>query len=159
MPARAAAPPRGIPAHRAVGILPRLPEREVAHVLLVVLVGGAARSRTLAVKINMRKLAVAGECADIEIYAAIFALVGNALFNELRNKIDHLRDVIGGGRIDIGGKNVQLLQILKEGILIGTRKIGESDTRCICATDRLVVHVRQVHDVLHLHAVELDDAP
>ena len=159
MPAGAALAPRRLPADGAVRRLPRLPEREVADVLLVVLVAPAARARALVVEVDVRELAVAGELADVEVDAAVLALVGDALVDELLDERDHLGDVVGRGGIDLRRLDVERLQVREERVLVRLRVVGQRHVRRVRALDRLVVHVRQVHHLLDLQAVELDDAP
>ena len=158
MPARTPTPPRRVPADGTVALLPRLPERKVAHVLLVVLVRRAARTRSLVVEVDVRELAVAGELRDGEVDAAVVALVRDPLLDKLLDERDHLGDVVGGGRIDFRRLYVELLQVGEERVLVGLRVVGERHAGGVRAADRLVVHVSEVHHLPDLHAVELDHA-
>ena len=158
VPAGTPASPRRIPAHGAVGILPRLPEREVADVLLVIFVRRAPRAGLLVVEVDVRELAVAGELAHGEIHGSVLALVGHALFDQLRDKVDHFRDMIGRGGIDFGRLDVELLQVGEERVLVRFRVVGKRHAGGVGAADRLVVDVGEVHHLTNLHAVELHNA-
>ena len=158
VPAGAAAPPRGVPADRSVRRLPRLPEREVADVLLVVFVRRAPQARALVVEVDVGELAVAGELADLEVDRAVLALVRDALLHELGDERDHLGDVVRRRGVDLRRLDVQLLQVGEERVLVRLRVVGQSDARGVCAADRLVVDVGEVHHLADLHSVELHDA-
>ena len=162
LPVAACLPERGrqrrIPADGTVRRLPRLPEREVADVLLVVFVGRAARARALVVEVDVRELAVAGELRDGEVDAAVLALVGDALLHERLDEGDHLGNVVRRGGIDLGRLHVELPEVGEEGVLVRLRVVRERDALRVRALDRLVVDVREVHHLAHLHAVELDHA-
>ncbi len=158
VPAGAAASPRGIPADGPVGLLPRLPQREVADVLLVVFVRRAPQARALVVEVDVRELAVARELADLEVDRAVLALVGDALVHQLLDERDHLGDVVRRRGIDLGRLDVELLQIREESVLVRLRVVRERYARGICAADRLVVDVSEVHHLADLHPVELHDA-
>ena len=134
------------------------PTREVAHVLLVVLVGRAARARALVVEVDVRELAVAGELRDGEIHAAVVAFVRDAPLDELLDERDHLGYVVRRGGIHLRRLDVERLEVREERVLVRLRVVRERHARRVRAADRLVVHVGEVHHLLHLHAVELYDA-
>ena len=114
--------------------------------------------RALVVEVDVRELAVARELADLEVDRAVLALVGDALVHQLLDERDHLGDVVRRRGIDLGRLDVELLQIREESVLVRLRVVRERYARGICAADRLVVDVRQVHHLADLHPVELDDA-
>ena len=68
---------------RSLAGLGRFPEREVAGVVLFVLVNVDARAVFHARKIFLRELAVAGKLGDSEVVGTILGSVGEALVFEL----------------------------------------------------------------------------
>ena len=85
MPTRTTAPPGRIPADRTVGIFPCFPERKIAYILLIVLIGRATLTCALIIKVDMGELTVTGKLPNIKVYASVVALVGDALFDETFN--------------------------------------------------------------------------
>ncbi len=104
----------------------------------------------------MRQLPVAGEFAHVEIHAAVVALVGDALSHEPRDERYHLRDVVGGRGIHLCRLDIQSLEVGEEGVLVGLRICGQLHAGGVRAAYRLVIDVREVHDLADLPAVELD---
>ena len=150
VPAGAAGAPRGVPLHVAVVLVPRLPQREVADVVLGVLVVGDADRGAHAGAVEVRELAVVGVLRDGEVDRPVGRLVGVALLEELPDESDHLRDVVRRGRVDRGAFDAERVEVLEERFLVGRRVVAQRDAGLARAADRLVVHVREVHDVRDL---------
>ena len=113
VPARVAAPDARVPAD-LVGS-DRLPEREVADVLLGVVVGvdPAAGAGHEALRARAAELPVRGERGDVEVVAAV-GLVGGAGLLETLDQVDHLLDVLGRARIVVRRPDAERVAILLE---------------------------------------------
>ena len=61
--------------------------------------------------------------------------------------------------INVGGNYVELFKVGEERVLVSLRVIRKRDTGGVRASNRLVVNVGKIHDVLYLHPVKLDDTP
>ena len=132
---------------RLVGL--RLPEHEVAGVLLVVLVGVHPRPRLHPRHVEAGQTAVLGEGGDAEVDAAV-GRVGVAPGDEPLDEGDHLRDVLGGAGDDLGLLQPQGRHVLPEGGDPGGGEGREVLARGLRLLDDPVVHVRDVHDLPHL---------
>ncbi len=152
VPARSAPPDLRVPERLA--LLGRLPEGEVVDALLVVLVGVAAAARPAVLEVDLGQPAVGRELVDGEIDGAVL-LVGEALLEEGPDEGDHLRDVLRGPGVMVGGQDVQEVALGHEGgdIFFGValellHRAGPG------VADRLVVDVGEVHDVGDPEAAE-----
>src|SRR5207245_6209120 len=95
VPARTPAPKRRIPRRAELFILRvrLLPESEIAHRFLVVLVGGYPRPGFEARAVEVRESAVLGEARDAEVHVTV-GDVSVVLLDEGRDHVDHLRDAL-----------------------------------------------------------------
>jgi len=163
VPARATVAPRAGPEDLAVLGLARLPQREVGQAVLLVFVGagtgglGTAEFEFAFVKVG--KGPVFRERRQAEVDRAVRALVGVALFHQGPDHRDLLRDVVGGGRLDVGRQAIQGGAVGMEAPGPATRELGEALPGLDRATDGLVVDVGDVADVPGGQAVEFQHAP
>jgi len=126
----------------------RLPQGEVAGVLLVVLVGvdAAARSGDQPGGPGPAEPPVGGEVGDVEVDAAI-AAVGDTLCVEPLDEVDHLVDVLGGTRVLVGAAQVEGVDVLEEALDPGPGLLVEGVVRRGRVADDLVLDVGEVHHV------------
>ena len=78
VPAGPARPPGRVPAHVAILVVPRFPEREVAHAFLLVLVVLDAAGGPQFIEIQVRQLSIVGELREAEIDGSVLRLIGDA---------------------------------------------------------------------------------
>ena len=107
VPAGAAVAPRARP-ERLAGLRP-LPQREVERALLL-LVHLDARARLEIVGALARELAVTGE-ARHRIVDVAAGGVGEALLLQPANDVDHLGDVLGRARLEIGRREAERAEV------------------------------------------------
>src|SRR5262245_8513250 len=154
MPSRVALAPRARPLERPVraGLLP---QREVLRVPLVRVdlellpVPGAQPVQGVA-----RELAVAGERGDVVVDGAV-DLVGVALLDQRLDDLDHVVDVLGGARAQVGTFDPDQVGVLQERIGVlpgdlgrGQPLVGLGKLHLVSAGVRdLVGHVSDVCDV------------
>src|ERR1043165_9267801 len=79
VPSRPARAPRGIPFYIAIVFVPRLPQREVADVFLVIFIVLHAAGRLQLGEIKMRMLSVVREFIDAKINRVVFGLFSVAV--------------------------------------------------------------------------------
>src|SRR5437763_16596538 len=94
MPARSARSPRAFPFHRPVRFIPSFPEREIADVLLLVLVALYPAGRTQFFQVEMRELAVTGKFVDPIRNRLVLSLVGKTALQQCLDHHDHLPDLL-----------------------------------------------------------------
>src|SRR5450432_2931526 len=82
VPARAPTPPRALPPNGAILFVPRLPKREIADVLLVVLVALHPARGAQFREIEMREVTVFREAIDPEVNRLVVRLVGQLARNQ-----------------------------------------------------------------------------
>src|SRR5438132_6939362 len=99
MPAGPAWSPWRIPFYIAVFLIPRLPQREITDVFLVVFVMLYAAGRLQLREIEVRKLAVVRKFVDAKINRFVVRLISQAACDEFFDHRDHPVDVtlVGGG--------------------------------------------------------------
>src|SRR5690606_12470780 len=131
---------------RFVLLLRRLPEREVANVVLLVLITSDPFTLTRIREVDPRKAAVVREPRDVEIDGTVRRGVGHLPIDETLDDLYHPGDVFGGPGIHIGADDPECLEVAEEGPREGLRIVGELDPAPERAGDRLVVDVGQVHD-------------
>src|SRR6185436_355452 len=138
----------------------RFPQREVARVLLRILFRVHARAVLHALEIEVRELAVVLHRGDLEVDRSV-AHVGVAVRAERGDEIGHRRDVRGIGRagIFLDVFDAEGARVLAErgDELIGVR--AQIHAGRLRAVDRLVVHVGEVDDLLHLVAEQVLQRP
>ena len=123
-----------------------LPEGEVVDAFLFVFVGVAAGPRPEVLEIDLGEPAVGGERVDGEIDRPVL-LVGEALLEERLDESDHLRDVSRRPRVVVGRQDGQGVAVPAEGLDERLRVLVEAHALGLGPADRLVVDVRDVHDV------------
>jgi hypothetical protein len=164
VPARTTFAPRAGPVVVAVLGLVGFPQGEVGGGLAVVLVGvvglagAVGRLRTGLAAVQAGELAVIGAGADLEVDGAVLGDVGVAAVDERPDHGDLLRDVLDRAGLDLRDEQ-------PEGRAIGVELVGpalgesrQGHLRRHRPADRLVVHVGEVADMLHLEAVDLERA-
>ncbi len=139
----------------------RLPEREVGRIALVGLdvaaMAGAQVSQRVA-----RQPAVAVEPADVVVDVPVRCGVGVAEVLERLGQRQHLGDVIGRAREDVGGQDVDRgLVGMERGFVrvgdLGRRLVlqaGGHQHRVLAAVEALVAQVADVGDVLDVEDVD-----
>ena len=160
MPAGSSGAPGRLPSVRAILGFPRLPEGEIGDGFPVVFVGRVRRAGGVLVlrlefrPVDAREFAVARAGADLEVYGAVDRLVGVALGDELFDHAHLVRDVLDGGGLDGRALHAERVAVGVEfGRPLGA-EILQRDALLHRGTDRLVVHVGDVTDMLHGHTVE-----
>ena len=153
------APPRRVPgrAHLLVLRLDRLPEHEVAHVVLVVLVRRHALAAAPGAHVHLRQLAVVRELRDVVVDRAIGHVRQPALLQPA-DDVDHPLDVVRGAGVHVRPLNPQLLEVAEQVVDERLRVLVQRHAAGQRAADRLVVHVRQVHHEAHFVAAVLQVA-
>ena len=129
----------------SVYVLGLLPEREVADVVLVVLVGGDAFAAAHLFEVDARELAVVGEGRDVEVDGLVDD-VGASVLDESRDEGDHLVDVPGRSWVDISRSNAERFEIFEETADDGLGELVERDALFEGSGNGLVVDVGQVGD-------------
>ena len=156
MPAGPSAPPRRVP--RRFSRLGALPESEVLDVLFLVFIIGDAVSLPCLRKIDAREPPVGGEARNLVPDAPI-ALIRVAARLETSDERDHLGDVIGGPGIVLRRLDAERLQVFEEGLGVAFREVAQRLPGGKRATDRLVVHVGQIHHLLDPPAQKSKTSP
>ena len=152
VPAGTPAPPRTLPTHVAVGLVPRFPERKISEAFLFVLVAADPAARAQLVEIEVGQLAVIGKFLDAVIDAAVFRLVGIPTLDQHADHLDHPRDVLGCRRLGKRFRRLdsQRVEIFKKGLLERRGEFRQRNPRLPAAANRLVVHVGQIHHAMHV---------
>ncbi len=136
------------PFHLAVLLgLIGLPEREVAHVVLVVCVEDAVGDLELPLP-DAREGAVRREGSDLEIDRPVRGAVGVSLPHQHLDHVDLLPDVARGRRLDVRWQAVQGGAVRVECLRPFPRDLGQGPALRPGLPDRAVVDVGQVADVL-----------
>ncbi|MCG3150609.1 MAG: hypothetical protein PCFJNLEI_04097 [Verrucomicrobiae bacterium] len=139
--------PRRIPFDGAVGFTPGFPEREIADVLLGVLVVLDARTVLEVIHVEVAEFAVGRKGFDGKIDGAVVANVG-VLFGEKRlDESDHAGNRVGGARDDMGTLDVECVKVAKEFLRVEISELFERLAGLADGADDFVFHVGDVHDV------------
>jgi len=101
----------------------------------------------------MTQLAIVFETTESKVDAAV-DLVGVTFLLERLNHVDHLGDMSGSGWIGRGTANTQCIQILKKSRGVALRHDLKGFTVLAAGPDEFVLHIREVHDVVHFKAAE-----
>src|SRR5687767_12120264 len=101
MPTGAPPPPGGVPCRPGALVLGfgRFPEREIAHVFLVVIVRGHPRARLDRASVETRESAVSRKLRNRVVDRPVVGTVRKTALHQLPNEGDHFRNVLGGLRI------------------------------------------------------------
>ena len=123
VPPGVAVAPRARPLQRAVGA-GLLPQREVLGVTLVRVDRHLLTvSRAEPVERVARELAVAGERRDVVVDAPV-DLVRVALLEQRLDQLDHVVDVLGGARVQVGAFDPHQVRVLQERVRVLLRDLG-----------------------------------
>jgi hypothetical protein len=125
---------------------------------VVGLAGGVLGLRLELGEIDVVELAVIGARADLEIDGTVLGDVGMASVDEGLDHRDLLGDVFDRAGLDVRGQQAERKAVGME--LIGPllREVAQRLARGEGAADGLIVDVRDVADVLHLQAGDLEGA-
>lgn len=164
MPTGTAPPPGTLPGDPAVRLPRGLPEGKVRDGIPFILVGQISRTgavRGLGTKglgIEMGEFPVAGKGTDPVVDRPVPALVGMPRFHQGLNKLNLLRNVVCGPRLDFRGKHVQEGAVLVEFIRPLAREGAQFKTGLLRTLNRLVVHIGYIAHVIGLIATETKEA-
>ncbi len=144
---------------RLVRLPLRLPEREVARVLLLVLVGvdALAPADEVAREVYLRELAVLGERADAVVVRAV-GLVGVPRLFEPPDDVDHLGDVARRAGRHLGALGAERVEVFEEGVDVLCRVLVDGLAPLGRELDDAILDVRDVHHVRDLVAAVLEVA-
>ena len=150
---------RAVVPRRLVG-LGRLPQHEVARVVLRVLVHVHADARLHAFGVEVRQAAVGRERRDLEVDRPV-ATVGVAVVLERQHHLAHRAEVhlVGGARRLLRRLEAQARRVLAERLDPGVGVLAQRLAGLGGAGDGLVVHVGVVEDAAHLMAAEILQRP
>jgi hypothetical protein len=131
VPSRPPWSPRTLPFYRPIFFIPRLPEREIADVLLLILIIFHPAGRTQLRQIDMSKPPVIGKFVDPKIDRLVVRLVGQPSFLQRLDHLDHFLDLARIGRF---GKKIrpfdsQRIEIVEERFLERRGELGQRDAR------------------------------
>src|SRR5215210_3446238 len=102
---------------------------------------------TLVAKDAIRREAPDGE---VDVAAGVCGCVGVAFFYKLLDQRDHLGDVLGGARLDVGHPYAEHLEPLVEGIRVAAYDLLPGDPLLVGPGDDLVLYVRDVLNERHV---------
>src|SRR5918994_5138653 len=94
--------------------------------------------------------AVGREALDRVVDVTVAGGIGVALLNELFDQGDHLGDVLGGARLDVGQPYAQHLQPFVEGVRVAVYDLLPGDSLLVGPVYDLVLYVRDVLDERHV---------
>ena len=149
VPAGAARAERAVPARLAVTA--RLPQHEVAGVILAVLVGVHPRAGQDAARIEPRELAVIVQAGDAEVGRAA-GLVGMAGLRDAPDQLDHLRNVVRRRGHDFGPLQAEQLAVLEERVDVLLGVLADRHASRRRGGDDLVLDIGDVHHMPQLPA-------
>ena len=104
-----------------------LPEREVAHVVLLVLVRFDALADALLAWVEAGQPAVGRPRRDAEEDRAVLGPVGVAALEQRGDEGDHVVDVLGGAGHDVRRGDAQACQVLEEAGRVARRELADGD--------------------------------
>src|SRR5919107_2774731 len=102
---------------------------------------------TLVAKGTIRREAPDGV---VDVAAGLFGGVGVALFHQLLYQGDHLGDVLGGARLDVGPPYAEHLEPLVEGIGVAVYYLLPEDPLLVGLVNDLVLYIRDVLNERHV---------
>ncbi|MEN9991094.1 MAG: hypothetical protein RLZZ224_796 [Verrucomicrobiota bacterium] len=108
--------------------------------------------------IEVRELAVFGKRADLEIDRAILRAVGVALFHEVGNHGDLLRDVIDSARFNVRREALELIAIVVKLLRPAGGEIAQRLAAALRFADRFVIDIRQIADVERAESAGFESA-
>src|SRR3954470_14074921 len=144
MPPGPAGSDRGLP-DRLAG-LRALPQREVADIVLAVLVGLHTLADALPLRVEAREPAVRRPGRDPEEHRAVVGPVSVSPVEQRRDEVDDLVDVLRRARQDIGDGHPERRRVGEEHPEIAVCEHPDRFARRRGAADDLVVDVGDVHD-------------
>jgi hypothetical protein len=139
--------------------LGRLPEREVLGVFLGVFVLRHPCAALHLALVKLRKLPVIGELVDGEIHRPVVGHVGHAVGHQPLDQRDHFREVLRGLGIPLGILDPQVSAVGVEELGIGFSDLENVLAIRLRLADDLVIHVGEVHDLLHVPAGQPEHPP
>src|SRR5687767_8112367 len=127
-----------------------LPKSKIASVLFIVFVSvdTFAPAGDVAGEVYFRKLSVIGKSGDAVVDRAV-GFVGTTVFDELRDDLDHLRNVFGGARCDLWAFHSERVEVFPKITNIRCGKIIDRHSHFFRFVYYSVVNVRQVKNVRH----------
>ncbi len=151
VPAWAAAAEGRIPcrAHGLVFGRRTLPEREIPHVLLGVLVGGHARAGLEIPLVQLGQATVVLEPRDRIVDRAVVTPIRESALQQLLDQGHHRPDKLGGTGVDVGRLDAQVVAVFEERRHERRDMRLQGDARAGRRPDGAVVDIGQVHDVEH----------
>ncbi len=156
VPARPPAPERRIPGPAQLLVLRVrvLPEREVAHRLLVIFVRRHALAGLQSFPVEVRQRPVRGKARDPEVHVAVRD-VRVLVLDELADHLDHLGNVLGRARVVRGWLGAKRAHVLEESGDVRFDVLADRDPGVHRLVEDAVVDVGEVHHVGHLVAADL----
>ena len=148
VPPRAPAPERSVPCRPELFVLRMrlLPQCEIAHRLLVVLVGGDPRAGLQPGAVEVRQGAVLREAGDPEVHITVGDVCVFVL-DESRDHVDHLGDVLRGAWVVLGTLGPERSHVLEKGRLVRFDVFRDRRARVHRLVQDPVVDVGEVHHV------------
>ena len=147
VPARPARPDRGVP--RRLAGLRALPEREVADVVLAVLVGLDPLADPQLLRVEPGEPAVGRPRGDPEEDRAVVGPVGVAALEERLDQRDHLVDVLGRPRQDVRARHPERGRVGQEHARASGRSARRSPTPA-AAAPRMILSSMSVMFITHV---------
>src|SRR5215212_6762827 len=86
----------------------------------------------------------------VDVASGFLRGVRVAFLYQLFDQGDHLRDVLGGARLDVGQPYAEHLQPFVEGVRVAVYDLLPGDTLLVGLVDDLVIYVRDVLDERHV---------
>jgi hypothetical protein len=155
VPAGAAGPDGSFP--EMLAGLGRFPEREVARALFFVAVVVDAGAGLDAGQVDLGKFAVVRKLGDAVVDRA-FARIRERFLLQPLDELNHVLDVVGGADPVFGRFDAEDAAIVEKGLHEFLGVVANGQARGGGVGDDAVVHVGQVHDVMHFEAAELEEA-
>ncbi len=157
MPTRPTTAPGRVPRGFDLLVLSRccLPQREVARVLLVVLVVRNACAHLERRGIDALQPSVLGKAGDGEIHSSVVRRIGVPTIDQPLYEIDHRANVVGRPRVALCGADAERARVCEKGLAKRRGLLGDGYSGLDRGLDDLVVNVREVHDEAHFVATPI----
>ena len=162
MPAGATLTPGRRPEVRTIFRAAGLPEHEVSHAVLFILIRVSAGLGSLAevqlLTVEVSQLTIIGIGRNAEVDGAVLALVGVPFVHEVLDDIELFFDVTNRAGLHVRGKTVKSLAIIVElGCPFGG-VFAQRHSLCLGVADGLVVYVGEVTYMLGAQPTQLHHA-